>query len=78
MPSIRFIVRTTETAPWARTGALAGVRSRSPHYDEEVVSTDPFGTRPTFTVDGDSLTVTINDDLSVVEVTRHDAADADR
>jgi hypothetical protein len=38
-------------------------------YDEEVVSTDPFEARLTFTADGDSITLWIDDDLSVTEVT---------
>jgi hypothetical protein len=44
------------------------------HYDEEVVSTDPFEARLTFTVDGDSLTLTLDDNLSVVEVTEGNAS----
>ena len=38
-------------------------------YDEEVVSTEPFEARLTFTADGDSITLTLDEDLSVVEVT---------
>lgn len=38
-------------------------------YDEEVVSTDPLEARLTFTIDGDSLTLTLDDDLAVVDVT---------
>lgn len=38
-------------------------------YDEEVVATDPFEARITFTVDGDSITLTLDDTLSVTEVT---------
>jgi hypothetical protein len=38
-------------------------------YDEEVVSCDPFEARLTFTAEGDSITVTLDDDLSVVDVT---------
>lgn len=40
-------------------------------YDEEVVSIDPFEARFTFTIDGDALTLTVDDDLSVVDVTRN-------
>jgi DNA-binding transcriptional ArsR family regulator len=36
-------------------------------YDEEVVSTDPFEARLTFTIDGDTLTLTLDDDLTVVD-----------
>lgn len=39
------------------------------HYDEEVVSTRPFKARFTFTADGDSLTLTLDDTLSVIDVT---------
>lgn len=41
---------------------------------EAVVSTEPFEARFTFAVDGDSITLTVDDDLSVVEATRHPAA----
>jgi hypothetical protein len=37
-------------------------------YDEEVVSTDPFEGRLTFTADGDSITLTLDEELSVVDV----------
>ncbi len=39
-------------------------------YDEEVLSVEPFEARLTFTVDGDSLTLTVDDDLAVIDVTR--------
>lgn len=39
-------------------------------YDEEVVSADPFSARFTFTVDDDSITLTVNEDLAVVDVSR--------
>ena len=35
-------------------------------YDEEIISTDPFEGRFTFKIDGDSITLTVNDDLEVV------------
>jgi hypothetical protein len=35
-------------------------------YEEEVVSTDPFEGRFTFTVQEDALTLTVNEDLEVV------------
>jgi hypothetical protein len=43
-------------------------------YDEEVVSTDPLEARLTFTADGDSITLTLDEDLSVVEVTEGEAS----
>jgi ssDNA-binding Zn-finger/Zn-ribbon topoisomerase 1 len=39
-------------------------------YDEEVVSTDPFAGRFTFTVDDDSLTLTVDETLAVVAAER--------
>lgn len=39
-------------------------------YNEEVLSTDPFKGRFTFSIDGDSITLTINEDLDAVEVTQ--------
>jgi hypothetical protein len=44
-------------------------------YTEEVLSTDPVRFRFTFTLDGESVTLTVDDDLSVVDVSRHDASD---
>ncbi|MDY6764503.1 MAG: winged helix-turn-helix domain-containing protein [Halobacteria archaeon] len=38
-------------------------------YEEEVLSTDPFEARFTFTVDGDDLVVTVNNDLNIVDIT---------
>lgn len=39
-------------------------------FEEEVVSTEPFEGRFTFSIDGDEITLTVNDDLEVVSVTR--------
>ena len=39
-------------------------------YDEEVLSVDPFKARFSFTADGDTLTLTVNDDLDIVDVVR--------
>lgn len=39
-------------------------------YDEEVLSTDPFRGRFSFIIDDDALTVTVDEDLEVVEVER--------
>jgi hypothetical protein len=43
-------------------------------YDEEVVSTDPLEARLTFAVDGERITLTLDDDLSVTDVTRGSSA----
>jgi len=42
-------------------------------YDEEVLATDPFEAAFTFTADGDALTLTVDDDLAVVDATEHAA-----
>lgn len=43
-------------------------------YAEEVLSTEPFEGRFIFTIGEDALTVTVDDDLTVVETTRHDVS----
>ena len=45
--------------------------------DERILSTDPFKARFTFTADGDALTLTVDDDLVVVDVTEDAASDSD-
>jgi hypothetical protein len=44
-------------------------------YEEEVLSTDPFEARFTFTVDSDAITLTVDDDLVVVDTMRHDISE---
>jgi hypothetical protein len=39
--------------------------------DETIPSTDPFEAWFAFNIDGDTLAVTVDEDLSIVEVTRH-------
>ena len=46
--------------------------------EESVRSTDPFEGRFTFTLDGDALVLTVEGDLSVVDVTRRDATEPER
>lgn len=46
--------------------------------EEEIISTDPFEARFTFTADDETLTLTVNDDLSVVDVTKGQATEAER
>jgi hypothetical protein len=46
------------------------------NYEEEVVTTDPFEARFTFTVDDDALTLTVDEDVSVVDVTRASGSDS--
>lgn len=46
------------------------------NYDEEVLSMEPFTARFTFSVDGDELALTVDEDLSVVEVRKRSPSDA--
>lgn len=41
---------------------------------EEVISTEPFAARFTFTAEGDAITLTVDDELAVVDVTQEPAA----
>lgn len=45
---------------------------------EEVVSVDPFEGRFTFTIEDDSITLTVDEDLSVLDVTRHEESEHTR
>lgn len=58
------ITTDSELAVYAVTGS----------YDEEIISTDPFKARFTFTVDEDAITLTVDDDLTVVAVTKDESA----
>lgn len=44
-------------------------------HDEEVVSTEPFEGRFTFTIDGDALTLTVDENLSVTAAEHQDRLD---
>jgi hypothetical protein len=41
-------------------------------YDEEVLTTEPFEARFTFTIGDEALTVTVGEDMNVRESRRHD------
>lgn len=41
-------------------------------YEEEILSVEPFEARFTFGIEDDALTLTVDDELSVVEARRHD------
>lgn len=56
---------SSELSFWELTGT----------YEEEIRSVDPFEARFTFTIDDDALTLTVDDDLNVVDVTEHKASD---
>lgn len=42
-------------------------------YEEDIHSVEPFEASLTFTIDGDALTLTVDDDHSVIDVTRQNA-----
>jgi len=46
------------------------------NYDEEVRSTDPFEARFTFSAGGETLALTVDDDLSVIDATRREASES--
>jgi hypothetical protein len=54
---------------------LSQLRGYLSNYDEVVRSTDPFEAEFTFAIDGDTLTLTVDDELSVVDVTNHPMAE---
>ena len=47
--------------------SIADVQRVHSDYEEEILSTHPFVGRFTFTADGETLTMTVNEDLEVVE-----------
>ncbi|MFB6187139.1 MAG: winged helix-turn-helix domain-containing protein [Halobacteriaceae archaeon] len=40
-------------------------------YGEEIIATEPFKAKFTFTIDDDSISITIDENLDVIETTRH-------
>lgn len=46
-------------------------------FDEEIISTDPFEARFAFTADDESLSLIVDEELSVIEVTRNKATDTE-
>ena len=51
-------------------GDIRAVNSAHEDYAEEIVETEPLEARLTFTVDGDRLTLTVDDSLNVIETER--------
>jgi DNA-binding transcriptional ArsR family regulator/ribosomal protein L37E len=45
--------------------------------EETIVSTDPYSARYTFTVDDESITLTVDEDLSVIDITRDPVAETE-
>lgn len=46
-------------------------------FDEEIISVDPFEARLTFSLNGETITVTVDDGLNVIETTREESTTAD-
>lgn len=44
--------------------------------EEKILSTNPLEAQYTFTADGDAITLIVDDDLSVVDATRHEASES--
>jgi DNA-binding transcriptional ArsR family regulator len=45
-------------------------------YEEEIVSVDPFKARFTFTIEGDSITLTVDDTFAVVDATKQSQSES--
>lgn len=58
-----------------KTGDGYALRNAGGRVVEAILSTDPFEARFTFTAGDDALTLTVDGDLPVVNVTRHDASE---
>lgn len=78
---VNRLFEDTEFLAFLTTRGLNPIRS-PPEFirvlqtcEEEVLSTDPFEARFTFTIDGDSITLTVDDALMVVDVTERPAAE---
>lgn len=67
-PEVRIFLLDHDVDPWS-------VDRFSLSYDEDIRSTDPFEAAFTFTIEGDVLTLTVDDDLSIVNVNRDDLSD---
>lgn len=50
--------------------SMHALNSTLQNYEEEVISTDPLRARLTFSVDGDALALTVDEELTVVECSR--------
>ena len=73
-----YLLGTTEVMAFLLDHGVDPIRPESFHlreYEETVLSVDPFEARFTFTADNETLTLTVDDDLSVVEVKRDHATD---
>jgi hypothetical protein len=75
LPWLEFISTSAGVCP-RRSGPPENEVTVYGEYAEEVPPTEPFEARFTCTIGDDALTVTVDDDLSVVDSTRHDSAES--
>jgi len=55
-----------------RVAGPGAVLRRGVNDEEKMLDTDPFAAELTFTLDGDAITRTVDEDLDVVDVVEHD------
>lgn len=73
-----YLLGTTEVMAFLIDHGIDPIRPEAFHlseYEETVLSVDPFEARFTFTADDETLTLTVDDDLSVVAVKRDHATE---
>lgn len=70
---LRLMANTEYLAFFTSRGInpLTDIEWQSSDYDEEILSTDPLRMRFTYTLDDDSIALTLDDELEVVEVTEN-------
>lgn len=73
-----YLLGTTEVMAFLLDHGIDPIQPEAFHlseYEETVLSVDPFEARFTFTADNETLTLTIDDDLSVNSAKRREASD---
>lgn len=81
-PLRTFLLTNTEVLAFLTTHGLNPLAPSTEPWavletrDEEILSREPFEVRVTFAIDDDTITVTVDDDLSVVDTTRGEPGEA--
>ncbi len=73
-PEFLAYLATNEVSP-LRTESVVRMAHAMVPFDEEILSTDPFEARLTFVIGGETLALTVDENLSVVDVTEHEETD---
>jgi DNA-binding transcriptional ArsR family regulator len=79
-PFAQHLLSSTELIAFMCGHGIDPVVPNAFHFaslDEEIVSSDPFEARFTFSADGEALSLTVDDELSVVRVSRNDTSELD-